>query len=74
MLKPNGDGVVEVKIGNEYAELVSEDGDEMTFTIDVYENKTYLVIADEVDYGSTTELIISDDFEYIGIRSNNGAL
>ena len=53
VLRPVGDGEVTVKVEDEFATLVSEDEKEKTFSINVYENKTYRIVAEEKDMGST---------------------
>ncbi len=40
---------------------------------DLYGNNAGTLIGN-IKYGTSTELIISDDYEYIGIRSNSGAM
>ncbi len=41
---------------------------------DLYTNSTQGTKIGSITYGTSTELTISDDYEYIGIRSNSGAL
>ena len=41
---------------------------------DLYSNSTQGTKIGSIVYGTSTELVIEGDYEYIGIRSNNGAL
>ncbi|MBQ6860531.1 MAG: InlB B-repeat-containing protein, partial [Clostridia bacterium] len=60
VLKPVGDGEVTVKIGEEFANLISENGKEMTFSANVYENKNFVVIATQNDASTTVSVDVTE--------------
>ena len=85
----NPSGIVSTTSGGKVKSVVVEWISNTTSgrTIDVYgKNTAYSTAADlysttsqgtkigTIVYGTSTELTISDDYQYIGLRSNNGAL
>lgn len=45
-----------------------------TSPTELYNNSTYGTEIGEIVYGTSTELIISEDYKYIGLRSKDGAI
>ncbi len=57
VVRATAEGKLSLTIGGKKANVVSENGDETTFSLPVYENKTYMLVATEVENGSTSQSI-----------------
>lgn len=57
VVRAMAEGKLSLTIGGKKANVVSENGNETTFSLPVYENKTYMLIASEVENGTTSQSI-----------------
>ena len=57
VVRAMAEGKLSLTIGGKKANVVSENGNETTFSLPVYENKTYMLVATEVENGSTSQSI-----------------
>ncbi len=57
VVRAMAEGKLSLTIGGKKANVISENGNETTFSLPVYENKTYMIVASEVDNGSRSQSI-----------------
>ena len=77
VVRAMAEGELSLTIGGKKANVISENGNETTFSLPVYENKTYMIVATEVENGSRSQSIDVTEIDtptYKIIYDANGGL